>query len=146
MGEATLADPLYGASLGQAITRFFRKYATFSGRASRSEYWWWQLATTLVYLVVAGSTAALGVVSGELDARGEVFYLGPAFAVGIALLAVWTLATLVPQLALAVRRLHDTNLSGWFVLLRLIPSVGDIVLLVLTIQPSNPAGARYDRR
>lgn len=146
MSTASVADPLYGASLRQAITRFFRKYATFSGRASRSEYWWWQLATTVVYLVLAGSTVAIGVAGGELDTGNAVFSLGPAFNVGVTLLAVWALATLVPQIALAVRRLHDTNLSGWFVLLRLIPSVGDIVLLVLTIQPSNPAGARYDRR
>lgn len=145
MGTTTIAGPLYGASFGQAVVRFFRKYATFSGRASRSEYWWWQLATTLVYFVLGIVTVVLGLVTGELNTDGDVFYLSPAFNVGIALLAAWALVTLVPQLALAVRRLHDANLSGWFVLVRLVPSVGDLVLILLTVQPSNPAGARYDK-
>lgn len=46
--QTALSAPLYGASFPQAVSRFFRKYATFSGRASRSEYWWWVLANTLV--------------------------------------------------------------------------------------------------
>ncbi|WP_137844609.1 DUF805 domain-containing protein [Microbacterium sp. 2FI] len=142
----TLAEPLYGASFTQAIGRFFRKYGTFSGRASRSEYWWWQLATTLVYIALAVLALVIGFATGELNADGDVFYLSAAFSIGIALIAVWALVTLVPQVAVAVRRLHDANLSGWLVLLRLVPSVGDIILLVLTVQPSNPDGARYDER
>jgi uncharacterized membrane protein YhaH (DUF805 family) len=142
----SLAHPLYGASFGQAIARFFRKYGTFSGRASRSEYWWWQLATTLVYLLLGIVTVVIGLATGEFNADGDVFYLSPAFNVGIALVAVWALVTLIPQIAVTVRRLHDANLSGWLVLLRLLPSVGDIVVLVLTVLPSHPAGARFDKR
>lgn len=142
----SLTEPLYGASFGQAVARFFRKYATFSGRASRSEYWWWQLATTLVYLLLGVVTVVIGLATGELNADGDVFYLSPAFNLGIALVAVWALVTLIPQIAVTVRRLHDANLSGWLVLLRLLPSVGDIVVLVLTILPTNPAGARFDKR
>jgi hypothetical protein len=76
----SLAEPLYGASFGQAVARFFRKYATFSGRASRSEYWWWQLATTLVYLLLGIVTVVIGLATGELNADGDVFYLSPAGA------------------------------------------------------------------
>lgn len=142
----SLAEPLYGASFGQSIARFFRKYATFSGRASRSEYWWWQLATTLVYLVLATVAVVIGVATGEFTADGEVFYLSAAFNIGIVLVAVWAVVTLVPQIAVAVRRLHDANFSGWLVLLRLLPSIGDIALFVLTVLPANPAGARFDKR
>ncbi|TDN87285.1 DUF805 domain-containing protein [Microbacterium sp. BK668] len=142
----SIAEPLYGASFGQAIVRFFRKYATFSGRASRSEYWWWQLATTLVYLVLAALALGIGFATGGLNAEGDVFYLSPAFNIGIALAAGWAVVTLIPQIAIAVRRLHDVNLSGWLVLLRLLPSVGDVILLVLTVLPPNPAGARFDKR
>jgi uncharacterized membrane protein YhaH (DUF805 family) len=141
-----LDQPLYGASFGQAIARFFQKYATFSGRASRSEYWWWVLATAIVYVVVWVVSLSVGAATGELNPEGDVFYLGTAATVGIVILVLWTLATLVPQIAVAVRRLHDANYSGWLVLLRLLPSVGDLVLLVLLIQSPNPAGARFDRR
>lgn len=142
----SLAEPMYGASFGQAISRFFRKYGTFSGRASRSEYWWWQLATTLVYAILAILALVIGFATGEMNPAGDVFYLSPAFGIGITLIAIWALATLVPQIAVVVRRLHDADLSGWLVLLRLVPSVGDIILLVLTVLPSNPAGARFDKR
>ena len=102
--------------------------------------------TTLVYLLLGIVTVVIGLTTGELNADGDVFYLSPAFNLGIALVAVWALATLIPQIAVTVRRLHDANLSGWLVLLRLLPSVGDIVVLVLTVLPSNPAGARFDKR
>lgn len=53
------------------------------------------------------------------------------------------LITLIPQLAEAVRRLHDANFSGWMILLRLLPWVGDIILVVLTVMPSDPGVARF---
>ena len=142
----SIAEPLYGATFGQAVKRFFMKYATFSGRASRSEYWWWQLATTLVYTVVGLVSIVVGVASGELNPDGDVFYLGTAASVGVAILVIWLLVTLVPQIALTVRRLHDANFTGWLVLLRLLPSAGDVILIVLATLQSNPAGARFDKR
>ncbi len=138
--------PLPGASFGQAVARFFRKYATFSGRASLSEYWWWQLASFLVYLLLGIATLVAGVATGRPNPDGGGILLGPVAGVGAAVIAAWFLATLVPQLAIAVRRLHDADLSGWMVLLRLVPSVGDVIVIVLTLLPSNPRGARFDRR
>ncbi|MBP3222993.1 MAG: DUF805 domain-containing protein [Actinomycetaceae bacterium] len=91
VNEPPLHLPWYGIGLIDATKRFFKKYATFSGRASRSEFWWSYLATTLI-----------------------------GFAVGILTIGVgsslWSLATLIPSLAIAVRRLHDTNRSGWWLL------------------------------
>lgn len=69
---------------------------------------------------------------------------GPS-AVGYLLSAVWGLGVLVPSLALAVRRLHDVNLSGWLLLLGLVPVLGGIAVLVMALLPPNPAGQRFDQ-
>lgn len=141
--RAALSQPLYGASFGQAVSRFFTKYADFSGRASRSEFWWWMLASVLVS-IVGSVIASFGVSGATLTADGQVVF-GAAYWIGYGLIALWGLATLVPALALYWRRLHDTNKSGGFFFLGLIPFVGSIILLVLVLLPSDPAGARFDR-
>lgn len=95
-------------TFGDSISTCFSKYATFDGRASRSEFWWWFLFTFL-------ASAAAGVVS---EAASGLF----------------SLAVLLPSLAVGARRLHDTDRSGWFLLLWLIPVIGWIVLIVWAIQ------------
>jgi uncharacterized membrane protein YhaH (DUF805 family) len=140
--EAPLQAPLYGASLGQAVSRFFRKYATFTGRASRSEYWWWMLVNILVSTVLYVISLTLGTAGATVTETGSV--PGPGFVIGIVLSIVWALAVLIPGLALTWRRLHDTNRSGAFYFLALIPFVGGIILLVFTLLPSDPAGASFD--
>jgi uncharacterized membrane protein YhaH (DUF805 family) len=103
---------------GEAIRSGFRKYVDFSGRASRSEYWWWALfaflvgilATVLDAVIFPGSTRSgsyFGIVSG-----------------------ITTLALFLPYLAVTVRRLHDTDRSGWWLLIAFIPLIGAIVLLI----------------
>ena len=87
-------------------TVFFYKYATFKGRASRSEYWWSVLA-----LVILGAVSL---------AINETFYL------------IMYLLTLIPSLAMAFRRLHDTNRSGWHVIINFILWVITFVLIVVT--------------
>jgi uncharacterized membrane protein YhaH (DUF805 family) len=133
-----LDQPYYGASFGIAVGRFFAKYATFSGRASRSEFWWWFLAN----FIVSGVLSGIGNIGG-----GAVTPHGPTvlYVVVNAVLGVWVLATLVPNLALAWRRLHDTNRSGAWWLLTLIPIVGWIIVIVFQASRSVPAGARFDR-
>lgn len=117
-----LDKPLRGASFGQAISRFFKNYATFSGRASRSEYWW----MVLFNLIIIAVCAAL------------------AFAVvGIVLLAIWLIAIFIPSLAITWRRLHDANHSGALSFLFLVP-FGDLIIFIFTLMDSNPAGARFD--
>jgi len=129
--------PLRGASIGQSVSRFFKKYATFSGRASRSEFWWWFLVSFLISAVLSGINSAT---TGPATAADPMAALGPVYWVFV----VFGLATLVPNLALGARRLHDTNRSGWWQLIWLIPVVGYIVLIVFWASGPNPAGARYD--
>lgn len=129
-GPAPLHLPQYDATIQQAASRFWRKYAVFSGRASRSEYWWWALIAFGVSFVLqlvgniifGGSLFALD--AGETSLSPRTLLL-PLIPVG-----VWYLATLVPSLAVLVRRLHDTNRSGWWLLLYLPGYVGLVPLFI----------------
>lgn len=95
-------------TFGESINICFKKYATFEGRASRSEYWWFFLFTLLVSM-------ATGIISEALS-------------------GLFSLAVLLPSLAVGARRLHDTDRSGWFLLLWIIPVIGWIVLVIWAIQ------------
>ena len=134
--------PLPGASFGQAVTRFFTRYTTFSGRASRSEYWWVALFNFLV-LTVASILAALAG-AGRTDEFGNPADPGPfGILVGV-LVTLYLLAVLVPSLALNARRLHDAGFSGWLQLVAFVPFIGALAMFVLTLLPSSDAGSRYD--
>ncbi|MFE4226488.1 DUF805 domain-containing protein [Arthrobacter sp. NPDC056886] len=143
-GPVPLWAPLYGASLPEAVARFFRKYATFSGRASRSEYWWWALVSGIVSLVLNIFMFTAGYAGATLLPDGSSAP-GPGYFVGLILAFVWFLAVLIPSLAVSARRLHDANYSGWMLLLGLVPLVGGIVLLVFTLMDSKPEGQRFDK-
>ena len=143
-GEPPLWAPYYGATLPIAAKRFFKKYATFSGRASRSEYWWWALIGFAVS-VVLNIIMQVGGAAGATVAANGSSVPGPGFLVGSIIAFVWGLAVLVPSLALLVRRLHDVNISGWLVLIILVPFLGALALVVIAILPSNPAGQRFDQ-
>lgn len=98
-----------------AVRTCFSKYVDFSGRARRSEFWYFVLFTLLV-----------GVVSGVVDS-----ILGTDFDTSGGLInSVTSLALFLPSLAVAVRRLHDIGRSGWWILLGLIPIVGWIIVIV----------------
>ena len=105
-----------------------RKYADFSGRARRAEYWWFVLLTMVASLVATIIDGLLG-----LDAL-----VGP-YGVLTTLLG---LALLVPSIAVGARRLHDTDRSGWWLLIGFIPLVGAIVLIVFFVME----GTRGDNR
>ena len=96
----------------EAISSGFRNYVGFSGRASRSEFWYWTLFTVLVSIVM--SIIDLEVLSSSVTPFSSI----------------WGLVTLLPSLAMGVRRLHDTDRSGWWWLLSFIPLIGIIVLIV----------------
>ena len=134
--------PRTGVGPVLAVKRFYRLYATFTGRASRSEYWWVVafLAVTLGVLAIAGHT--LGVVTGR-DVNGE---MQPGVGAAPVYFAMGLLAVLsiIPAIALGIRRLHDANLPGPLYLIALVPSVGSFALLVLSALPSRPDGARFD--
>ena len=128
--------PDYNIGLVDAVKRGFKKYATFDGRASRREYWFWTLGIFLVSLVlyipiilaIALGTDSYGHVDGA--ATGVMFLFG-------ALLFIFALALIIPSLAVAVRRLHDGGYSGWMYLISFVPLVGGIALLVLMCMPTS---------
>jgi uncharacterized membrane protein YhaH (DUF805 family) len=147
-----LSKPLYGATIGQAFTRFWKKYVVFTGRASRSEFWWWYLVAAGVSVVLGSiNLAVVGVyvppaaTSANFDPR-QIFLDSMLHSLRASIASsIWSLAIFVGQLALSTRRLHDTGRSGWWYLLILIPLVGVIILIVFWAEAPKPAGQRYDR-
>ena len=105
--------------------------------ASRSEYWWWTLFTTVT--AIALSVPALVIGMRTSPDGGETPGL-PAVPL-LVLLVLFYLAVLVPTIAVTVRRLHDAGYSGWLALLALIPWLGGLILLVFTLLPPSLAGS-----
>ena len=106
-----------------------QKYADFTGRATRSEYWYFVLFYLLLSAGLMIVDALLGWFNSEL---------------GIGVLSgIYTLALMIPSLSVTVRRLHDTGRSAWWLLVGLIPIVGGIVLLVFFVQDSQDAVNRF---
>ena len=146
-GAANAADldrPLYGATIGQSFVRFFKNYVNFSGRASRSEFWWMALITW-------GAIFLLGIVVALIEEATSARYsplVGAADALigmlGI-LFAVFMLGIIVPWISIGWRRLHDANLAGPLYLLNLIPYLGSLVVFIFTLLPPRPEGRRFDR-
>ena len=121
-------------SFGEAVKSFWTNYATFKGRSRRSEYWFIQLFLVLTNLAVAAIDLVL------MDGDVERFIAnGGGGIVGL----IWILVTIVPALAVLVRRLHDTEKSGWWALIGFVPLVGGIVLLVLTVLDSNAFANKF---
>lgn len=119
--------PLPGASALEAYKRFWMRGLTFTGRASRSEYWWPALFHGVGFI--------LWMVMADSSNSDAMFAIG-----GLAFLA-----SLLPALALGIRRLHDTDNSGWLHLLSCIPYLGALAQVFLMAQPSKPNGMRYDK-
>lgn len=104
----------------------YKRYADFSGRSQRKEYWMFVLLFVIVYVVGLGLMMAGGFsMSGAGMAEpGMIFYLGAA------ILGIFILASIIPSIAVQVRRFHDQDRSGWMFLLNFIPYVGGLVVLV----------------
>lgn len=100
----------------EAVQSGFKNYATFTGRARRSEYWWWVLFQLLA--VVVPTIFSVGEsVNGQFGLWS-----------GVQILV--SLGLILPTLAVTIRRLHDTNRSGWWLFISLVPIIGSIALLV----------------
>ncbi|MEZ2370639.1 DUF805 domain-containing protein [Arthrobacter sp. RCC_34] len=152
-------DP--GTNLGfmAAIKTVFRKYATFTGRAGRPEFWWWFVFVAVIAVVLStlaaiffGTGLSQAVANGdytEIPGTGQAQVNTNALMIigfifwGIA--GLFSLAVIVPTAAVGARRLHDANFSAWFLLLYLVP-IGNLVLLFLWAQAPKPEGARFDSR
>lgn len=167
-------QPKYGCSFTEAIKRFYKKYAVFRGRASRSEYWF----VVLFYSLVSLAAIVLAAIAPPL-----------AVIIGIAFI-LFCLASIVPSFALYARRLHDVNISAWFIVIQqvlaliggiltmnsasntdasyyitsssasmnaslnssfnsvpmlIFNTIPSIIAFILVLLPSKPAGARFDR-
>ena len=123
----------------------FRRYADFTDRSSRSEFW-------LFVLFLAVASSALTVVDTALGLGGHIdrvwstsgggVYAGTNWTGGL-LTALFWLTTLIPSLAVSIRRLHDTNHSGWWLLLMFAPVFGWLALLIFYVQRSWPLPNRW---
>jgi uncharacterized membrane protein YhaH (DUF805 family) len=115
---------------GQSITTCFSKYATFAGRASRSEFWWWVLFVGILWFIGAVLDGLIGttyrVPLGSADATVGIIH------------TILVLVVLLPGISVAVRRLHDTDKSGWWWWLNIICFIGGIVLLIFYVTDSGP--------
>jgi len=139
LGTIPLRLPHYGASLPVAMSRFFRKYATFSGRAGRAEFWWWGLVSFAFSL-------AMGLLGAALTGDATYIYDQPiAWDAPNVLTTLFGLATLVPSLAVTWRRLHDADLSGGWFFLGLIPILGWAALIIMLARPRVASGIRFDQ-
>ena len=106
----------------EAVKTCYSKYATFTGRATRSEYWWFYLFFLLVIFVFG----FLGEMSEIFNFAGVLFMLG----------------TLIPSIAAGVRRLHDTDKSGWWLLIGIVPFIGLLLIYFLAIS-GTPGDNRF---
>ena len=113
----------------EAYKRFLTNYANFNGRSTRSDYWYVVLANFIIGFV-------LGFIGGLLHIEKITTIIS----------AIYILATLVPGIAIVVRRLHDINKSGWYYFMAFIPLVGIIILLVYLCTPSLDINNKYGER
>ena len=109
-------------NFNDAVSVVFSKYATFSGRARRSEFWWFALFSFIANIVVAMVDRALG-----------LHLLQPLYSLGV----------LLPSLAVSARRLHDIGRSGWWMLIVLIPLVGWIIAIIWYAKEGTPGDNEY---
>ncbi len=146
--------PRPGVGPKEALRLFFRKYARFTGRASRSEFWWPMLLLSLALIVVyiiawiplgigigMEAAASSGTSYGASSGGGVALMVLGGVIMGLCVLASW--AVIIPSIAVMWRRLHDAGFSGLFYLLSL-AGLG-IVPLIMCVFESKPEGQRYDR-
>jgi uncharacterized membrane protein YhaH (DUF805 family) len=106
-----------------------KKYAVFGGRSRRREYWYFVLFSLVVSLLLSAVDALLGTFSSSTN----VGLLG----------GIYGLAIIIPSIAVSVRRLHDVDRTGWWVLISLVPVIGTLVLLVFAVLDGTPGENRF---
>src|SRR6185437_5772244 len=114
--------PGEGGSMNWYLT-VLKRYAVFTGRAARTEFWMFALFNVIVSVVLTLVDNLLGL--------------------GALLAGLYSLAVLLPSIGVGIRRLHDTGRSGWWLLISFVPLVGAIVLLVFAVQDSQPGDNQY---
>ena len=108
-----------------------KKYADFNGRARRTEYWMFQLFNVLICF----AALILGLILMKASVGLGIFFY--------VLLGLYGLAVLLPNLAVTVRRLHDSSKSGWLILVCLVPFVGGLIVIIMMLLDSTPGANLY---
>lgn len=103
----------------------FKNYAVFCGRSTRSEFWYFQLINTIIIMVLA------------------LWEQSSSSALSSTVLAIYFLGSMLPNLGVTIRRLHDTCRSGWWIFIKFLPLIGDLILLWFLIQDSYPGNNIY---
>ncbi len=109
-----------------------KHYVDIKGRANRKQFWLWTLWTFIIYIVFQ----ILIAITGAMDLNG----LSSLFLV---ILGLFSLAILLPNITISVRRLHDTGRSGWWLLISLVPFIGGIILFIFYLLPGTPEENRF---
>lgn len=137
-------------SLGEALTSVFKQYAVFTGRARRSEFWWFQ--GFLVVLSFVFNFAIMGMMllmiadsSNSINDASFNFIYGVPLLLYYIIYSIVGIALFLPSLAVTIRRLHDIGKSGWNYLWGIIPLIGGIFLLVWTCQDSEVEENKYGK-
>ncbi|WEK46158.1 MAG: DUF805 domain-containing protein [Candidatus Andeanibacterium colombiense] len=119
----------------------YRRYADFSGRSRRKEYWMFALLQLIVACVFY---ALLFAGMPEMDAPGQIAQApGALFYAGFILFMIFALVSFIPSLAVTVRRLHDQDKSGWWILIEFVPFVGPLILLIFMFMDGTPGPNRF---
>jgi uncharacterized membrane protein YhaH (DUF805 family) len=119
-------------------TCMIKKWSTISGRASRSEYWWFTLFITLAGFAIGIVCVLLAVAMAAYENYAVLF------GAMLGLLGImFTVAILPPSICVSVRRLHDIGRSGWWYLINAVPYIGGIVFFIFTLLPSQPEENEY---
>lgn len=125
--------------LVQSVISALKNYVNFSGRASRGDYWWYALGWVIVVVILAFiDSAVFGGGNTTVDTAEGVnvsYSAGP-------LAAIWIIGNIIPQIAISIRRLHDTDHSGWFYLLLLVP-LANLYIVYLTFVKGTAGDNRF---
>jgi uncharacterized membrane protein YhaH (DUF805 family) len=119
----------------------FKRYADFSGRSQRKEYWMFFLLNWIIVLPLFILIGSQGDAADK--AKDQAASSGPAVEIGVAALLIYLVAIIVPSVAVAIRRFHDQDKSGWLFLLTLIPYVGPFIMLAFMVVDGTPGPNRY---
>lgn len=120
--------------------KVWKNYVNFSGRARRKEFWMFTLFNYLVTIALAsimGSAVSDALISGNMES------LSATGLIGYYLYLIYSLAVFLPSLAVAVRRLHDVNKSGWFILINLLPVIGFFWYLIVMCKAGDEGSNQY---
>ena len=119
---------------GTAIKTCFNKYADFEGKAIRSEYWFFTLFIWLVWGVLYVTTFSIAI--STMPTEGVAMFL---FSIPV----MWFFATLIPHIAVGIRRLHDTGKSGFYYFWSLVPFIGSLIVLAFMLGDGTKGRNQY---